>query len=80
MSANVDQGLANKPALSDYLTEDQLSIKLGRKKRTLRLWRQRREGPPWVKYGPTIVYPSDEVDPWLRSLIQHPQRRGKRAA
>ena len=39
----------------DFLTEDELSAELGIPVPTLRTWRSRRVGPPFVKIGPRTV-------------------------
>ena len=38
-----------------FLTEDELSVELGIPVPTLRTWRSRRVGPPFVKIGPRTV-------------------------
>lgn len=66
--------------LDGYHTEDSLLEALREKKvgpsskRTLRLWRQRREGPPWTKLGASIVYPDDGFAAWLKTQTQQPAR------
>jgi hypothetical protein len=66
-------------ALDKYHTEQQLIERLKEKTghgcvRTLRSWRQRRLGPPWLKFGKTILYPDDGFEAWLRSQVQEPAR------
>ena len=39
----------------EFLTEEQLSKELGIPVPTLRTWRSRRVGPPYVKIGPRTV-------------------------
>jgi hypothetical protein len=70
--------------LADFLTEDELEAELRKKthtgsKRTLRNWRTQRKGPPWVKTGNTVLYPSSGFLDWLTSQIQQPVRN-RRAA
>jgi hypothetical protein len=49
--------------------------------RMLRLWRQRRIGPPWVKIGHNIIlYPDDGFDMWLTTQIQNPVRSRRERA
>jgi len=67
----------SKPNLPGYRTEAEKANQLGVTVRTLRKWRQRRIGPPFAKYGKTVVYPDD--DDWLRNLVQQPIR-SRRAA
>ncbi len=65
--------------LSGYSTEDDLIAAFKAKgikmtKRTLRSWRQRREGLSWTRMGKTILYPDDGVDAHLKAQTQHPVR------
>jgi hypothetical protein len=49
--------------------------------RMLRMWRQRRIGPPWVKIGHNIIlYPDDAFELWLRSQLQQPVRSRRERA
>jgi len=66
--------------IEGFVTEDQLAIKLRKTVRTLRRWRLTQEGPPWAKYGTTVIYPIDEIGPWLHQQIKWPPRSGKRAS
>jgi hypothetical protein len=52
----------------DYLREDEAKEALGKTRRTLRLWRQQRYGPPWVKIGrDVILYPKAGFRDWLKA-------------
>jgi hypothetical protein len=67
------------PILAGHHTEDGLITALSehgvkKTKRTLRIWRSRREGPPFTKVGNTILYPEEGFLDWLRSQTQHPLR------
>ena len=54
--------------LAGYINEEEAEVVLGVKRRTLRLWRQRRYGPPWVKMGrDTILYPKQGLLNWLEA-------------
>ena len=72
--------------LAGYYTEDDLLAELRKKnikltnKRTLRLWRQRREGPPYTKFGKTVLYPDDGFIAWLKAQTQQPVRERRRVA
>jgi len=68
--------------LAGYLEEDELATELKKKRRTLRLWRQKRTGPPWTSCGDTILYARDSVIAWLKSQEQQPvrSRRNNRTA
>ena len=61
-------------AIAGYLTEDQTAEKTRKKIRTLRLWRQLRQGPPWTKLGRTVLYPEDGIVRYLKSQEQQPVR------
>jgi hypothetical protein len=66
--------------LSDYTSEHDLPAKVRQKTvRTIRAWRARGEGPPWVRIGRLIYYPNDGIEKWLRSLEQQPVRARSRA-
>jgi hypothetical protein len=65
--------------LAGHHTEDALLAELHARgvkkgKRTLRIWRQRREGPPWTKIGRTVLYPDDGFIAWLKAQTQQPVR------
>lgn len=66
--------------LSAYASEQEVADTLGKDRRTLRLWRQRRIGPPWVKIGNDPYYPRDGFLKWVQSRIVDPsaekQKRG----
>ena len=56
------------PITADNYLEDEVCASLRLTKRTLRLWRQRRIGPPWA--APTrklIVYPKQGFQDWLKA-------------
>jgi hypothetical protein len=66
--------------LDNYRTPKELAALLKERTgtgtvRTLAMWRQRRIGPPWVKFGRTILYPTDAFDLWLTAQIQDPVRQ-----
>lgn len=67
------------PILAGYLSEAELAEQLHKSVRTLRVWRQRREGPPWIKLGGDVMYAEDSTRAWLKSLEQQPVR-SRRAA
>jgi hypothetical protein len=54
--------------LAGYIRECEAVDVTGVTRRTLRLWRQRRYGPPWVKMGRnTILYPKQGILDWLEA-------------
>lgn len=72
-------------ALEKYHTAKELARRLKEKtgfgcERTLHKWRAQRTGPPWIKFGKTILYPDDGFEQWLRSQVQQPVRARKAAA
>jgi hypothetical protein len=65
--------------LAGHHTEDGLLAELEetgvkRTKRTLRIWRQRGEGPPYTKIGKTVLYPEDGFLSWLKAHTREPVR------
>jgi hypothetical protein len=65
--------------LAGHYTEDSLLQELQqhgvkKTKRTLRVWRAGREGPPFTKLGRTVLYPADGFLAWLKSHTQQPVR------
>ena len=49
----------------ELLSSEDAAAVLGISLRTLRRWRQMREGPPWVSIGRRIVYRVQAVRTWL---------------
>jgi hypothetical protein len=71
-------------ALDNHLTDEELAKELKKKtgfgcERTLRKWRDQRVGPPWIKFGRSILYPIDGFEAWLKAQVQQPVR-SRRAA
>lgn len=58
--------------LAAYASEREVADTLGKDRRTLRLWRQRRTGPPWVKIGADPYYPRDGFGKWVQARIIDP--------
>lgn len=48
----------------DYYTTEELAIKMRVASQTLRHWRMKREGPPWVRFGRRVLYPRDGFATW----------------
>lgn len=57
-----------KRLLVGYIPETEFAAELGITVRTARQWRQRREGPPFVRIGTAIFYEEAAVRRWLKSL------------
>ena len=51
--------------LPRMLDIDELAAYLAVPRRTLDGWRQRRQGPPWVKLGKVVRYPEHRLVRWL---------------
>lgn len=62
------------------LTEQDLASWLGVSVRTVQGWRQRGVGIPFVKFGKTIRYDSDEVERFLANQIRLSTKSGADAA
>ena len=56
--------------LDDLLSEDQLASELKRNPRTIKRWRDLREGPPHLRIGRSIYYRRDAVRQWLLNIEQ----------
>ena len=63
--------------LADVLTEDEAARELGRCPRTLKRWRDLREGPPFIRIGRQVLYRREAVRDWL---VSREQVVGRRAA
>jgi Helix-turn-helix domain len=50
---------------NQMLTPKQAAEVLGRTVDTLFDWREKRVGPPWVRYVGRIYYKRDDIDAWL---------------
>jgi predicted DNA-binding transcriptional regulator AlpA len=63
----------------DFLTEDELSRQLDVSKRTIARWNSKRQGPPRIVTGRTILYRRASVLDWLTSREQTQARaKGRR--
>jgi hypothetical protein len=60
---------------SDYSSEFETAKALCVSIRTLRKWRQRGLGPPWVKIGRRVVYSDTSRTSWLRGQEVQPVRQ-----
>jgi helix-turn-helix protein len=56
--------------LDDFVDDDGLAKELGRHHRTLKRWRDRGDGPPWIKLGGRILYHLPTIKEWLLSHQQ----------
>lgn len=58
------------------LTEDQAADILRVSPRTLQGWRQRGDGPPWVKLGATVRYRRRDLRRYIIDSVRGRRRRG----
>lgn len=55
-----------------YLSDTQVSERLGLSRQTVQKWRQKRlrgedAGPPFIKLGKTVRYDAAQLEDWIRS-------------
>jgi hypothetical protein len=62
--------------LDEYLTEEDCARELHRHPRTLKRWRDRGDGPPYIDLYNRILYARTSVSKWLASL----ERQGRQRA
>lgn len=55
-----------------YISEVEASARLGAAVKTLRTWASRRQGPPRVKVGRTVLYREESLAAWLASRETDP--------
>jgi hypothetical protein len=71
--------VSDKDLLTDWMSEEEAAAAVDKTVRTLRQWRQRREGPPYSFFGRTVKYHRPTfVEYFKRSQIM-PVRRSRRA-
>jgi hypothetical protein len=58
----------------DWEPEEQFAQRIGKTRRTLRLWRELRIGPPYSKVGNTILYSHSAWLAYLKSNEVRPAR------
>ena len=54
-------------------TEEEVAELTGHTVGTLRTYRSRRVGLPWVRVGPEVLYPIEPVSKVVQNRIQHPR-------
>jgi hypothetical protein len=69
--------MSTSTLLDGLLTEDETARELGRCRRTLKRWRDLREGPPFIRIGRQIFYRRDAVRAWLLGREQRVERNGR---
>jgi hypothetical protein len=60
--------------IAGYSSEPETAKALSVSLRTLRKWRQRAMGPPWVKVGRRVVYSDESRAAWLKGQEVQPVR------
>ena len=65
---------AKRADIPGYASERDTAAELGLTIYTLRSWRARRVGPPWIKVGRQIFYADESRAAWLKSREIHPIR------
>lgn len=73
----IEEGAATTQILTGYTPEDEFGRQINKGPRTLRAWRQRRVGPPWLKIGNAVFYNDSGARAWLKSLEVEPTRSRK---
>ena len=58
------------PLLDDLMSDDECAAELGRNARTLKRWRDLRQGPPYLRIGRQIYYRRQAVRDWFRRSEQ----------
>jgi hypothetical protein len=61
-------------APAGYTAEAETAEELNVTQRTLRAWRRRGIGPPYVEIGRRIYYPTQHREAWIKSRVVHPAR------
>lgn len=52
---------------TEYLTPKEATEHLRVASTTLRNWRWKKFGPPWVRLGKSVLYPRAGLDAWLKA-------------
>jgi len=61
--------------LEGYADESELAAEFNVAVQTLRSWRRRGAGPPWVKGPGGILYPVADAREWLRGNLVQPRAK-----
>lgn len=59
-----------------YLTSREMAAKMRVAEVTLRQWRMKREGPPFVQFGRRILYPLSQFVAWAQDRVQAGKPKG----
>jgi hypothetical protein len=72
---NTDKLLPSGVLEEDLLEEEQAAQALHVKKQTMAAWRQRGEGPLYVKVGKLVKYTPSALRAYVKSRVVHPQHK-----
>lgn len=65
--------MTNDSAQAELLTDAEVSVLLHNKPATLRHWRARKQGPPFIRInGRRVLYRRTDVDAWIASKVVQP--------
>jgi predicted DNA-binding transcriptional regulator AlpA len=67
-----------RKVIEPLLNEQQLATWLGISKRTLQLWRQTGQGPPYLLLGRLVRYRNSDVSTWLGGRVLSSTSQGVR--
>ncbi len=74
MLLGTDGGPLNQATGGEPLTEAEAAARLGLKVGTLRAWRHRGVGPPFVRLGRAVRYLSIDIERFLEASRHEPAR------
>jgi hypothetical protein len=63
--------------LDEWLSEHEAAAAIGKSKRTLRVWRRKRIGPPYTMFGRTVKYRKPALIEHFRAAEIRPARERK---
>lgn len=69
---------AGRKLSDDYLTTQDVQDELHVGGSTLRGWRMRGYGPPWIRIGDLIRYPKSALEAWLAANTQRERNEADR--
>jgi hypothetical protein len=59
---------------SKLISEQELAEELDVKPSTLKTWRCRRRGPPWISVARNIFYDRADIERWLKAQRRDPAK------
>ena len=76
-SSSLPQIAAVPVVLQGYLRREELAQQFGLSTRTIDRWEARRQGPPRITVGRTILYNIESVREWLSAMERRPRSTRK---